>query len=408
MLPSSAFVNVKIKQGAGARALGTSGRSLLQVLDDVRRHLQGLRAVKQLTSGPASSAGPISGNGDLRSRLAVEPAARAPELPTLPKDRQALYSIRSLFVLEVEDSEVWSIVDGGQGAAHFFRNAPGGSVRGQSLANFVRCEEMTALRKLWPHNNGMVAGKRKKWNEDSNEFRGHEGENSSQIRIHLLNFSPEVGTGELQALGKGMQHASYATFLVQLIPIPLRNQKQEGQSQSALHVISSHRPRMLIIGMRTNDEHVNLTRCAICDKLVCMRTEDSTPLQLQVHVPRLLFSPASKQQDCRWTHLGLTPPTTVYDHATFPKSFSPTVVLRQTGNSTAIASLPSLSTASSTSSQASSMSSLSELLTPAMSMASRSVTQSLPSLASLLSVPTEFGTSSSLLAQRAPISALLC
>ena len=47
-LPRAAFRNNIIKQGAGVRALGTSGRSMHQVLDDVVEYMKDLQAAGKL------------------------------------------------------------------------------------------------------------------------------------------------------------------------------------------------------------------------------------------------------------------------------------------------------------------------------------------------------------------------
>ena len=184
-LPKSALRQVRIKQGAGARALGTGGRSMHQALENVVEYMKELRA---------------AGN------LPVKRVAASAEVSTAKFHRDALMNAKSVFVLEVQSASDWIILDVGQGAADFFCGAPWGDMKGQSLANFVRCEDLTSLHKLWPQNARSTARPRfsvvEKGCKDGSCNDGSCNDGSSSNGRRCGEMGPARGTKRARAGGE--------------------------------------------------------------------------------------------------------------------------------------------------------------------------------------------------------------
>ena len=175
----------------GLRGVGTNGRSLLNVLEDARTYLQGLRDAGLLPSSrgrcspsteSASTACDSASSDDFVSE-ALESGWTSREVPMLdafaPLHRQALMQSRSIFAIELENAWIWTVTRASQGALEFFRDAPFGSIIGQSLAHLIRCDELPVdlhmMHRMWSSSCGTVGI--------------HDG---CQERLQVIDFSASV------------------------------------------------------------------------------------------------------------------------------------------------------------------------------------------------------------------------
>ena len=188
-LPKSALRQVRMKQGAGARALGTGGRSMHQALENVVEYIsEGIARRRQLTS---------------KARGCISRGKHSEISPGCSNECEKRVCARSLTVQSASD---WIILDVGQGAADFFCGAPWGDMKGQSLANFVRCEDLTSLHKLWPQNARSTARPRfsvvEKGCKDGSCNDGSCNDGSSSNGRRCGEMGPARGTKRARAGGE--------------------------------------------------------------------------------------------------------------------------------------------------------------------------------------------------------------
>ncbi len=263
-LPAS-YRSACTKNIGSTRGLGIGGRSLLLVLEDARTRLLDLRgglpsapAVKTERQSPAATPTVVVSEDP----SACSPVPRPPALDS-SIHREALLLCRSTFVVELQDIWTLTIARVGQGAAHFFRDAPVASLVGQSLAHLMRCEDLAPLRQCIA--TSLSAG--------PSDTRIHLADFSATIeggvsRIHhvfscdplewefgRLPFDPDTSFGRVSSLGSCSTLPShYRPVVVQQI-IPLEKQ-QTGQNAVAGRVLL----------MASFGSPIALPQCTTCER----------------------------------------------------------------------------------------------------------------------------------------------
>jgi len=135
MIPEE-FCTTTVKNGAGARSLGTSGRSLIAVLTDTIECLKALRARHREAAAKRNV-----------SRIpAWVPALLAIDDDTL---REGMRSSHSLVLIEL-DMPGWIIENMNSGAEQLFGSPPWGDSRGQCFVNtVVHRDDLLPLHEMW-------------------------------------------------------------------------------------------------------------------------------------------------------------------------------------------------------------------------------------------------------------------
>jgi len=160
------------RRNMGVRGIGTNGRSLLNVLEDVRTYLRSMRDAGLLPA--ASRHKRRSPSIALAPKTSSDDGAPMLDLPS-SLHREALMQSRSIFAVELENPWTWTVTRASQGASDFFRDAPFDSIVGQSLAHLMSSEDLLVMRQMWPSSSGTGAC--------------HEG---SQRRLHMIDFSASI------------------------------------------------------------------------------------------------------------------------------------------------------------------------------------------------------------------------
>ena len=100
-------------------------------------------------------------------------------VPYAPLHRTALMQSRSIFAVELTNPWTWTVEGASQGALEFFRDAPFGSIIGQSLVHLMLCDDLPVdspiMHRIWCSSCGPV--------------RTHDG---CQQRLHVIDYSASV------------------------------------------------------------------------------------------------------------------------------------------------------------------------------------------------------------------------
>ena len=200
--------------GAGGRALGVSGRSLHNVLEDVLRFLRTLLKRKARQRPAASDVDATTAGGGLPSARAIPGVPGGAQLDD-DAFRLSIMASHSLVAIEVSLPD-WSITRVNPGASAFFGSMPPVELTGQCLLNsFVHYDDVSDLQQLWA---AAIA---------------RTSDAGNPIRIRLLRCQPihddvttsEAGAGTCNSWqGKrgvlaGIKEVSYAYVEAVLVPV---------------------------------------------------------------------------------------------------------------------------------------------------------------------------------------------
>ena len=180
-------------------------------------------------------------------------------------------------MVELEGSCNWTIKNLGRRAKNFFRNAPFAGMVGQSLASFVRCEDLLVLRKAWP--TGALTGA------------------PSHSRIHLMDFSADACHTQtafqethldVRSIDKILSsdlmdwgsegHTAAATRDPGLVPLNYMSMLAQ--------VLSLHKGTDTVLLIASFETPARLPICSICEMECCFRTHQEYPLQVVHQAPR--------------------------------------------------------------------------------------------------------------------------
>ena len=133
--------------GAGGRALGVSGRSLHNVLEDVLRFLRTLLKRKARQRPAASDVDATTAGGGLPSARAIPGVPGGAQLDD-DAFRLSIMASHSLVAIEVSLPD-WSITRVNPGASAFFGSMPPVELTGQCLLNsYVHYDDVSVLQQL--------------------------------------------------------------------------------------------------------------------------------------------------------------------------------------------------------------------------------------------------------------------
>ena len=99
--------------------------------------------------------------------------------PYAPLHRTALMQSRSIFAVELTNPWTWTVERASQGALEFFRDAPFGSIVGQSLVHLMLCDDI-------PVDSPMM---HRMWSSSCGPVGIHDG---CQQRLHVIDYSASV------------------------------------------------------------------------------------------------------------------------------------------------------------------------------------------------------------------------
>jgi len=135
------------RQGEGRQA-----RSQREVLRDLSAYLQERLEVSEERLGDGGASDGFSPS----MKTATDVARGLPSARAVPASRglKELMCAHSVFVAEVENSARWTINAVGKGAAQLLQQSEGGDPVGRSLAEWMRCEDVLRLERLWSDASG--------------------------------------------------------------------------------------------------------------------------------------------------------------------------------------------------------------------------------------------------------------